>query len=53
MALIGNPQMLLLDEPTSGVSMDEKTALMVLAEERVRDLVTGHRPTHKKGNGAS
>ncbi|MBV17131.1 MULTISPECIES: ABC transporter ATP-binding protein [Thalassospira] len=100
MALIGNPQMLLLDEPTSGVSMDEKTGLMdtvmnavrqhgvtvlfvehdmdvveryvsrvlafysgeiiadgkpaaVLADNRVRDLVTGHRPTHKKGNGAS
>ncbi|GAA0629338.1 ABC transporter ATP-binding protein [Thalassospira tepidiphila] len=100
MALIGNPQMLLLDEPTSGVSVDEKTDLMdtvmnavrqhgvtvlfvehdmdvveryvsrvlafysgeiiadgepaaVLADQQVRDLVTGHRPTTKQGNGAS
>ncbi|WP_259779387.1 ABC transporter ATP-binding protein [Aestuariispira ectoiniformans] len=97
MALIGNPQMLLLDEPTSGVSMDEKTGLMdtvmnavrqhgvtvlfvehdmdvveryvsrilafysgeiiadgepsaVLANERVRDLVTGHRTPAKSGS---
>ncbi len=28
MALIGEPQMLLLDEPTSGVSSEEKTSLM-------------------------
>lgn len=90
MALIGGPQMLLLDEPTSGVSVEEKGALMdtvmaavrrhgvtvlfvehdmdvvrryvsrilafysgeiiadgepedVLADPRVRELVTGHR----------
>jgi branched-chain amino acid transport system ATP-binding protein len=36
MALVSNPQMLLLDEPTSGVSTDEKFPLMdtVMAEVR-------------------
>ena len=47
MALIGEPQMLLLDEPTSGVSAEEKTALMdtvmrVVAERRVTVLFVEH-----------
>jgi branched-chain amino acid transport system ATP-binding protein len=36
MALIGEPSMLLLDEPTSGVSVEEKTALMDTVMEAVR-----------------
>jgi branched-chain amino acid transport system ATP-binding protein len=47
MALIGDPQMLLLDEPTSGVSAEEKTALMdtvmrVVAEHQVTVLFVEH-----------
>jgi branched-chain amino acid transport system ATP-binding protein len=36
MALIGEPAMLLLDEPTSGVSVEEKTALMDTVMDAVR-----------------
>ncbi|GAB3449483.1 ABC transporter ATP-binding protein [Insolitispirillum peregrinum] len=36
MALIGEPKMLLLDEPTSGVSVDEKNALMDTVMAAVR-----------------
>lgn len=36
MALIGEPQMLLLDEPTSGVSVEEKTGLMDTVMTAVR-----------------
>ena len=47
MALIGDPQMLLLDEPTSGVSAEEKTALMdtvmrVVAQHQVTVLFVEH-----------
>ncbi|MFW5823747.1 MAG: ABC transporter ATP-binding protein [Marinobacter sp.] len=35
-AMLGNPKMLLLDEPTSGVSMEEKYTLMDTVMEAVR-----------------
>ena len=41
MALIGDPQMLLLDEPTSGVSAEEKTQLM----DTVMQVVSRHQVT--------
>lgn len=41
MALIGDPQMLLLDEPTSGVSAEEKTQLM----DAVMQVVSRHQVT--------
>ncbi len=37
MAVIGNPELLLLDEPTSGVSIDEKFQLMDIVMQGISD----------------
>jgi len=41
MALASNPRLLLMDEPTAGMEMDEKMKLMELIERTVKDRSIG------------